>query len=73
MARGSLAGLSSVVREAIDPGAGWQEVPCAHQGMEREVRVGRRFSLRTADPSDWALETTTAPNRRISPRISTYI
>ena len=29
MARGSLAGLPSVVREAIDPGAGWQEVPWA--------------------------------------------
>src|SRR5580704_1190158 len=27
MARGSLAGLRSVVREAIDPGAGGQEVP----------------------------------------------
>ena len=40
MARGSLAGLPSVVREAIDRGAGWQEVPWAHQGMEREVRVG---------------------------------
>ena len=29
MARGSLAGLPSVVREAIDPGAGWQEVSWA--------------------------------------------
>ena len=28
--------------------------------MEREVRVARRFSLRTADPSDRALETTSA-------------
>ena len=33
MARGSLAGLPSVVREAIDPGAGWQEVHWEGQPM----------------------------------------
>ena len=50
MARGSLAGLPSVAREAIDPGAGWQEVPWAHQGNRRfQIGDGLHLKLRRGD------------------------
>jgi hypothetical protein len=39
MARGSLAGLPSVAREATDPGAGWQQVPWTQQG-NRHFQIG---------------------------------
>ena len=45
MTRGSLAGLPSVVREAIDPGAGWQEVPWVHQG-NRHFQIGDGLHLK---------------------------
>ena len=45
MARGSLAGLPFVVREAIDPGACWREVPWAHQG-NRHFQTGDGLHLK---------------------------
>jgi hypothetical protein len=44
------------VREAIDPGAGWQEVPWAHQGARSRFRTGLLSIAVEARRSSFAFE-----------------
>jgi hypothetical protein len=66
------------VREASDPGAGWQEVPWAHQG-HRHFQVGDGLQLKLRRERDAGARLATeaepcagSPCRFEAPRLAAY-